>query len=87
MSWRIFGMASPGTPGRLRLNPNLAALPPYNGGVNVRIARERGGRDDVARLGSNESPDGCSNGEIARVLRAAKTPFNVNAAALAEALR
>ena len=42
------------------LNPYIAALPPYNAGMNVAVARARSGRDDIARLASNENPDGCS---------------------------
>ena len=44
----------------LEFNPHVAALPPYNAGMNVAVARKLSGRDDIARLASNENPDGCS---------------------------
>ena len=51
--------AQPGVTG-LAFNPHVAALPPYNAGTNVAIARAASGRDDIARLASNENPEGCS---------------------------
>ena len=45
---------------RLRLNPHVAALPPYNAGLSLDAARRASGREDIARLASNENPDGCS---------------------------
>jgi histidinol-phosphate aminotransferase len=44
----------------LSFNPNVAALPPYNAGMNADVARSIAGRDDLARLASNENPYGCS---------------------------
>ncbi len=44
----------------LTFNPHVSALPPYNAGVNVAIARAAAGREDIARLGSNENFEGCS---------------------------
>lgn len=44
----------------LRLNPHVAALPAYNAGLSVETARRVSGRHDIARLASNENPDGCS---------------------------
>jgi histidinol-phosphate aminotransferase len=44
----------------LSFNPNVAALPVYNAGLNVAVARSVSGREDIARLGSNENPFGCS---------------------------
>ena len=44
----------------LEFNPNVAALPPYNAGMAIGVARQIAGRDDIARLASNENPDGCS---------------------------
>lgn len=41
-------------------NPHVAALPPYNAGMNIAVARSIAGRDDIARLASNENPEGCS---------------------------
>lgn len=44
----------------LAFNPHVAALPLYNAGVNVAIARAAAGREDIARLASNENSEGCS---------------------------
>jgi len=44
----------------LSFNPHVAALPVYNAGLNVAVARSMSGREDIARLGSNENPYGCS---------------------------
>lgn len=43
-----------------KLNPNVASLPPYNAGMNIAVARNKTGRDDIAALASNENPYGCS---------------------------
>jgi len=44
----------------VEFNPFVAALPPYNAGMNIAAARAIAGRDDIARLASNENPEGCS---------------------------
>ena len=44
----------------LKVNPHVAALPPYNAGMSLARARALSGRDDLARLASNENPDGCA---------------------------
>lgn len=44
----------------LRLNPNVAELPPYNAGMNIAVARSKTGLTDIAALASNENPYGCS---------------------------
>lgn len=44
----------------LSINPHVAALPPYIAGMSLARARKLSGHDDVARLASNENPDGCS---------------------------
>lgn len=44
----------------LSFNPHIASLPPYNAGMNIAVARTLSGRQDIARLASNENPDGCS---------------------------
>lgn len=49
----------------LAFNPDVAALPAYNAGMNVAVARSISGRDDIARLASNENPDGCSPAVLA----------------------
>lgn len=46
--------------GPLGINANIAALPAYNSGTSVAAARRLSGMDDIARLGSNENPDGCA---------------------------
>ncbi len=44
----------------ITLNPHVAALPPYNAGMNIAAAKKHSGRDDIAALASNENSDGCS---------------------------
>ena len=44
----------------MKFNPHIAALPPYNAGMNIAVARSIAGRADIARLASNENPEGCS---------------------------
>ena len=44
----------------LQVNPHVAALPPYNAGMSLAKARALSGHEDLARLASNENPDGCS---------------------------
>lgn len=46
--------------GALSFNPHVAALPAYNAGLPVAVAREISGHDFIARLASNENPFGCS---------------------------
>ncbi len=46
--------------GALKMNPHVAALPPYNAGMSMDRARAVSGHTDLARLASNENPDGCS---------------------------
>jgi histidinol-phosphate aminotransferase len=41
-------------------NPFVAALPTYNAGMTLSAARKLTGRDDFARLASNENCNGCS---------------------------
>lgn len=49
----------------LMVNPHVAALPPYNAGMPLARARALSGHDDLARLASNENPDGCSPAVLA----------------------
>jgi histidinol-phosphate aminotransferase len=58
----------------LTFNPHVAALPVYNAGMNVEVARAKSGRDDIARLASNENPDGCSPQVMAALASAAFEP-------------
>ncbi|MCB1882858.1 MAG: histidinol-phosphate transaminase [Geminicoccaceae bacterium] len=55
-------------------NPSVAALPPYNAGMNVEVARRLSGRQDIARLASNENPDGCSPKVLEALASAAFEP-------------
>lgn len=59
----------------LAFNPHVAALPPYNAGMNVAVARSISGRDDIARLASNENPDGCSPAVLAALASPALEPW------------
>jgi histidinol-phosphate aminotransferase len=47
-------------PSGLAFNPHVAALPAYNAGLPVAVAREISGHSFIARLASNENPFGCS---------------------------
>lgn len=49
----------------LAFNPYIAALPAYNAGLNIAVARSISGRQDIARLASNENADGCSPAVLA----------------------
>lgn len=44
----------------LHFNPHIDALPAYNAGMNIEVARAATGLTDFARLASNENPHGCS---------------------------
>lgn len=59
----------------LRFNPHVAALPPYNAGMNVEVARAISGRHDIARLASNENPEGCSPAVMKALASAAYEPW------------
>lgn len=81
--------APPLTSHGLVFNPHVAALPPYNAGMNIAAARQAAGRDDIARLASNENPDGCSPKVMAALASPAFEPWRYSdpaCAALREAL-
>ncbi|MFD1983626.1 histidinol-phosphate transaminase [Mesorhizobium newzealandense] len=59
----------------LPLNPHIAALPPYNAGMNIAMARALSGRHDIARLASNENPDGCSPTVMAALASSSFEPW------------
>lgn len=59
----------------LPLNPHVASLPPYNAGLSVDRARAASGRDDIARLASNENPEGCSPQVLAALASPALQPW------------
>lgn len=63
------------SPHGLAFNPYVAALPPYNAGTNVAIARAASGREDIARLASNENPEGCSPRVMQALASAAFEPW------------
>jgi histidinol-phosphate aminotransferase len=56
-------------------NPHVVALPPYNSGMTITRARELSGREDIARLASNENPDGCSPQVLATLSSLAFEPW------------
>lgn len=42
-------------------NPYVERLPAYNSGLSIKRAKEISGRQEIARLASNENPYGCSS--------------------------
>ena len=62
-------------PHGLHFNPHVAALPPYNAGMNVEVARAISGQHDIARLASNENPEGCSPMVMMALASAAYEPW------------
>ena len=65
----------PKTSSRLAFNPHVAALPAYNAGMSVGKARALSGKTDIARLGSNENPFGCSPKVLEALASAAFEPW------------
>ncbi|MBX7198611.1 MAG: aminotransferase class I/II-fold pyridoxal phosphate-dependent enzyme [Rhodospirillaceae bacterium] len=65
----------PKSSARLAFNPHVAALPAYNAGMSVAKARALSGKDDIARLGSNENPLGCSPKVLEALASAAFEPW------------
>ena len=61
--------------GSLPFNPHIASLPAYNAGMNIAAARAASGRHDIARLASNENPDGCSPAVMAALASSAFEPW------------
>ncbi len=59
----------------LRVNPYVAALPPYNAGMSLARAQALSGHDDLARLASNENPDGCSPAVLAALASGGFEPW------------
>ncbi len=59
----------------LQVNPHVAALPPYNAGMSLARARALSGHTDLARLASNENPDGCSPAVMAALAGPAFEPW------------
>src|SRR4051794_17430438 len=74
---------------RIGFNPHVTALPAYNAGLNLAVAQRISGRDDIARLASNENPDGCSPEVLPALAPAVVEPWRYAdpaCAALREAL-
>ncbi len=67
--------ASDNKPHGLRFNPHVAALPTYNAGMSIELARAISGRHDIARLASNENPEGCSPKVMEALASAAYEPW------------
>ena len=59
----------------LMVNPNVAALPAYNAGMSLARARLLSGHDDLARLASNENPDGCAPAVLAALANGGFEPW------------
>ena len=59
----------------LMVNPHVAALPSYNAGMSLARARALSGHDDLARLASNENPDGCSPAVLAALANGGFEPW------------
>ncbi len=59
----------------LAFNPHVAALPTYNAGLPVAVAREVSGHSFIARLASNENPFGCSPKVTAALSSSAFEPW------------
>ncbi|MES2434006.1 MAG: histidinol-phosphate transaminase [Pseudomonadota bacterium] len=59
----------------LMFNPHVSALPPYNAGMTLTKARQLSGHQDLARLASNENPDGCAPGVMAALASTAFEPW------------
>ena len=72
------------TTGGLRFNPHIGALPAYNAGMNIEVARAATGLTDFARLASNENPYGCSPCVLAALSSGALEPWRYNDPACAE---
>jgi histidinol-phosphate aminotransferase len=68
----------------LRCNPHLSALPAYNAGMNIDVARAATGLTDFARLASNENPHGCSPAVLKALSSAALEPWRYNDPACAQ---
>jgi histidinol-phosphate aminotransferase len=62
-------------PHGLRFNPHVAALPSYNAGMNIEVARALSGQHDIARLASNENPEGCSPAVMKALASAVYEPW------------
>ncbi len=59
----------------LKVNPHVAALPTYNAGMSLAKARAISGHQDLARLASNENPDGCSPAVLAALASGGFEPW------------
>jgi histidinol-phosphate aminotransferase len=62
----------------LRCNTHIDALPAYNAGMNIEVARAATGLTDFARLAGNENPHGCSPAVLAALSSGALEPWRYN---------
>jgi histidinol-phosphate aminotransferase len=67
--------SAPAQAAGLAFNPHVAALPTYNAGLPVAVAREVSGHSFIARLASNENPFGCSPKVTAALASSAFEPW------------
>ncbi len=74
----------PVTSDGLRFNPHIDALPAYNAGMNIEVARAATGLTEFARLASNENPHGCSPAVLEALAPGAWEPWRYNDPACAE---
>jgi histidinol-phosphate aminotransferase len=65
-------------------NSNIDALPAYNAGMNIEVARAATGLSQFARLASNENPHGCSPAVLAVLASDAFEPWRYNDPACVE---
>lgn len=70
----------------LHYNPYINALPSYNAGMNIEVARAATGLSEFARLASNENPHGCSPAALEALKAERFEPWRYNDPA-ASALR
>ena len=68
----------------LSFNPHVSALPVYNAGLSVSAARALSGLQDIARLGSNENPHGCSPEVLKALSSSALEPWRYSDPACTE---
>ncbi|MGO4403437.1 aminotransferase class I/II-fold pyridoxal phosphate-dependent enzyme [Bosea sp. RAF48] len=62
-------------PDSFMVNPNILRVSPYNAGLSTAAARQASGRQDIARLASNENPYGCSPLVVDVIAAAAIEPW------------
>ncbi|MCC6007432.1 MAG: aminotransferase class I/II-fold pyridoxal phosphate-dependent enzyme [Rhodobacteraceae bacterium] len=63
------------SPGLPPLDERIAALPTYISGMSLSEMQRLSGRSDLARMASNENPDGCAPGVLAALSGAVLEPW------------